>query len=422
MSGRLGWMPTDPALGLPWLIRLRWLTLGAQALSVATAAWTAARPVDLELPALLLAAVALSNLALVILQRRPRDLSLLVGPFLIVDTLLLTALLSATGGPMNPFTTLYLVHITLAAVLLGTRWVWLVFATALGGYGLLFVLAPSAPLHSHGMSAHLRGMWIAFGVAAALIAAFLSSLTRRLAERERQLMREREYAARSRRVAALTSLAAGAAHELGTPIGTIALAAGELERELSSIGLPEEALADVRLIRAEVRRCRQVLDGLSTAAGEAPGERLTSLSSEALVEGALRRLGSGADRVTITGVTDPTLTMPRGALALALSNLLRNALDAGPSAVELEISVEGEEVVFEVRDAGAGMDEQTRRRATEPFFSTKPEGAGMGMGLFLVDALAEQLGGELELRSRPGEGTTARLRMPRNVQLRRISP
>lgn len=412
--------PHVDAVGLTWLIRLRWLTLAAQGLALGTA-MTGASPPALWPPLSLLGLLAASNVVFALSRAAPP-----IGAVLVVDALALTALLHLTGGPMNPFTALYFVFITMAAVLLGTRWVVALLACSIVGYAALFAIDDPIAHHAHDFRAHLRDMWIAFGVVAALVALFVTRLTAAIAQRDAALREERERAARSAQVAALTGLAAGAAHELGTPINTMMLAAGELERALAERGLPDEVLADARLIRDEGRRCRAVLDGLSEAGGEARGEGFAETTLAAIVEAALSRLGREGARVEVEGELTATAELPVSALSTALRNLIRNALDASsgveePSLVSLRVTVGPDEVCFEVTDRGVGMPDDVAARATDPFFSTKPEGRGMGLGLFLVRALAEQLGGHLDIDSRPGRGTTVRLRVPRAPGRRRES-
>lgn len=397
---------SDP-VGLTWLIRLRWLTVAAQALAVGTAGWMGDRAPPTG-PLVVLGAIAVSNAALIWLAPE-RDAARLTGPILVMDTALLAVLLHLTGGPMNPFTALFFVHITLAAVLLDVRWIALVLVVSLLGFGLLFAF--DAPAHhdaSSDLSAHLRGMWIAFAVSATLIAFFVSRLTRELARRDRELADERERRARGQRLAAVASLAAGAAHELGTPIGSIALAAGELDHALADA--PAAVREDVQLIRTEVKRCRRILDGLAVGAGEVPGEGFARVPLEALIDAALSHLSSAQRARVEVRSAGGALFLPRAAIALGLASLLRNALEASDGPVRLEAEVRGERAILRVTDDGVGMDEDTLARAEEPFFGTKP--GGMGLGLFLVRALAEQLGGALVLRSAPGRGTTARLELP----------
>ncbi|MCC6876992.1 MAG: sensor histidine kinase [Sandaracinaceae bacterium] len=411
-SGRVPW-----SFGAAWLIRLRWWVLLAQALAVASAAMEGQR--ELAWPLGLLAAVALSNGLLTWLERGAPGEGVArttswVGPVLLADTLFLTALLQLTGGPMNPFSVLYLVHITIAAMLLDARWVWPLVAASLAGFALLFPLQTQDQMHGIGL--HLQGMWLAFAVASCLIASFVSSLSRQLGDRDRELALARERSARADRLAALTSLAASAAHELGTPIGTIAIAAGELARTLEQEGGSARAREDVTLIRDEIRRCRQVLDELSTRAGELPGEGASTMRLDELLSAvALRLPADRQSRLRVEADAGAT-RLPRAAVTLACLSLVRNAFaasDAGAQ-VELHARLEGEaEVVFEVRDRGAGMSEEALARAGEPFYSTRD--GGLGLGLFLVKALADRLGGRLELESALGRGTTARLVLPRSM-------
>lgn len=395
-----------PAVGLPWLRRLRWLTLGALALAVAIQRGEAA----LWLPITLLGVAAVSNLALYALGARAARPGI-VFAVMVLDTALLTGLLQVTGGPMNPFTALYFVHITLAAVLLDRRWVWLLLAISAGGFAALFLGADPDAHHRMDMSAHLRGMWLAFAVAAGLIAYFVSRLAVELRRREEELAREREQAARGRRVAALTGLAAGAAHELGTPIGSIVLAAGELEAILTERGADPDVVEDARLIRREARRCREILDGLAVGAGELPGESLAPVSLAQLGEAALARIRpEEAARVAVRA-DDARVEVPPTALAIALASLLRNALEVDGGEIALDASVGDAGVTFRVDDHGPGVEPEILERVGEPF-NTAKEGDGLGLGLFLVHTLAQQLEGRLDIRSTPGVGTSVRLILP----------
>ena len=211
-------------------------------------------------------------------------------------------------------------------------------------------------------------------------------------------------------------LAASAAHERGTPIGTIAIAAGELARTLEQEGGSARAREDVTLIREEIRRCRQVLDELSTRAGELPGEGASTMRLDELVSAVALRLPADRQARLRVEADAGATRLPRAAVTLACLSLVRNAFDASDAGavVELRAHADGEErVVFEVRDRGAGMSEEALARAGEPFYSTRD--GGLGLGLFLVKALADRLGGRLELESALGRGTTARLVLPRSM-------
>jgi two-component system sensor histidine kinase RegB len=273
----------------------------------------------------------------------------------------------------------------------------------------------SAAHHAHHAGMHYQGMWVALGVAASFIVYFLSRATRELAERERELERVREWTARHERLASLATLAAGAAHELATPLSTIAVAGKELERMLSQSS-EELGLADVRLIREQVARCREILGQLATDAGQAAADSVTALDVADLVERALSGLpGRAQVRVRVAGSADlEPIVGPARALVEAIRNLLKNALEASSDAGPVDLVIDRSQVGWSisVSDRGAGMSADVSARAVEPFFTTKAAGSGMGLGLFLCKSVADQLGGSLDLRSAPGQGTEAVLRFP----------
>jgi two-component system, sensor histidine kinase RegB len=343
-----------------------------------------------------------------------RDVTLAVG----LDLLLFSALLYFSGGPANPFSFLYLIHIALAAVVLPPRSAFLLVAAALGcSLGLFWAHVPLPHDHSqhqHEYSWHMRGMWVAFGLAAAFIVYFIQRVLRELGEIEKQLAASRDRATRGEAVAALAMLSAGAAHELASPLSTIALASGELLRHLPEDDATRPAREDVLLIKSQVERCRAILEQLAVEAGQAQGSGFGELTWEAILEQGLR----GFDRQRLSVETPPgepaKLSGSLGAVSQALRNLVKNAFDASPphGAVRLDVSQREGELAISVRDEGPGMPEAVLAHATEPFFTTKPRGQGMGLGLFLAQSVAEQMGGRLELASQTGTGTVATLILP----------
>jgi len=428
---------------LSWLLRLRWAAGGGALAAGALAGLGPAAPLPLA-PVLALAALlGASNLAVLGWRRaHPRPSFRPVAGLLLLDILLLAALLHLTGGPTNPFSAVLLVQVTLSAVMLPASWTALLTALAVAAFGLLFLAHPlpggtengAAPASSYGL--HLYGMWVAFTVAAVLIAVFVSRVSGALRRQERALAAVRERESRTERLASLATLAAGTAHELATPLGTIAVAAGELERGLARGMDPTETREEARLIRSEVDRCRAILEQLSADAGQTPMEAFEPVRVESLVADVRDMLPrESATRVRFEDRTGAHGTLPlqapRKALARAVANLVRNGLDASEPDTAVTVCIQREpglgahqrltdrsargkpeRTVLTVRDRGHGMPPAVAARAGEPFFTTKPPGAGQGLGLFLARALAEQLGGHLRLESGEDEGTAARLELP----------
>jgi two-component system sensor histidine kinase RegB len=153
---------------------------------------------------------------------------------------------------------------------------------------------------------HLQGMWIAFAIAAALTAHFVVQLSAAIDRRDAEILAARDRAARSERLAALATLAAGAAHELATPLGTIAIAAKELERALARLPAAEAGalLEDAGLSRAELERCRRILDQMAARSGETTGEVPETVSVKGLLDDVLNDLPpEDAARVDVSTIS-----------------------------------------------------------------------------------------------------------------------
>src|SRR6266446_3486155 len=253
-------------LALRWVVRLRYgLMVGEVALiAVLSFGLQIALPVIVIAPAI--GIQALSNWLLRLkMDRLGGNAEHLVGALFGLDTLCLTLILALSGGPANPFSLLYLVQITFSAVVLRKLWTWSLGIVSTLSFGLLFWISREMPaFHEHGpsggFSLHLFGMWIAFAAAAMLISFFVGKLSSESRHKEREILLMQKRLARNDRLASLVTLAAGAAHEMATPLSTIAVTAKEMEYD-AGLRLPDRRLEeDAQLIRSQVERCRLILE------------------------------------------------------------------------------------------------------------------------------------------------------------------
>jgi two-component system sensor histidine kinase RegB len=331
-----------------------------------------------------------TNAALAFQLRSPAPRRSVIGGVLLLDVGVLTGILSLVGGPLNPFSIVYLVGITMAAVALGHRWAVALAIVSNLAYGLTFVYNRPfefSDLSSSGgiLALHLYGMWVALAAAAGLIAHFVGRIAEALERRERELVVTRAAAARSEQLAALFSLGAGAAHELATPLSTIRTAALELERTVGTQSdLSPSAASFLGIMRREIDRCTSVLDGLSGRAASGSSVEM-DVDLSRLVDNARDRLGDSLSRRLDVALPDaPTVvSTPAEPLCQVLVALLRNAFDAsaGDQRVTLRIAQQPG-LRIEVVDHGRGMTPDEAARAGEPFFTTKPRGRAWDSGSF----------------------------------------
>ena len=325
----------------------------------------------------------------------------------------LSALTFFSGGATNPLVSLLLPPVANAALTLPIPWVVATGALAVTAYSALMVAYLPLPLADaeRATRMHLTGMWLTFAFSAAMIAWFVVRLGGLIRRRDAQLAAAREAAIRDERVVALGTLAAGAAHELGTPLATMAVVTGELARDPA---LPEAVREDVVLLRKQIAVCKEIITQLSRRAGAerleaarpAPvdawlGDLLQRWSE--LRPGAKYRLSNVGPRPAPDIVADPTL-------AQAVVNLLNNAANASPMPAEIAADWSGERLAVTVRDRGPGFPPAVLAEGGHRAFPAHP--GGSGIGLLLARSAIERRGGTLNLTNDPAGGALARLELP----------
>ncbi len=331
------------------------------------------------------------------------------------DLVLVTVVLTLTGGATNPFVSIYLVPIAISAAILPRADTWIFAALAVGAYGLLIAVFQVGGHGAHADVAqtfhlHVIGMWIHFILAAGLVAGFVAGMSATVRRRERELAEARERALRDEQLVALGALAASTAHEMGSPLGTMALLLEDLEQECPG----DAPRRTIQAMYRQIGRCREALGHLSTAAGgvrmDGGGrqradhfllsvlDRWRGLHPEARVR--VRRHGDG----------DPPMVLAERTLAQAIASLLDNALRFGGPEIDVTLSWDAGQVILEIHDEGPGL---AGFRETAPDEPTHPGRLqGLGIGLFLARAVIERLGGRLDLRDRPEGGLTSRVELP----------
>lgn len=337
---------------------------------------------------------------------------------LLFDILVLSALLFFSGGATNPLVSLLLPPVALAALALPARCVLLVGGAALGAYSALMLVYLPLPLPdaTRATRLHLAGMWITFALSASMIAWFVVRMTQQLRERDAALAAAREQALRDERIMAMGTLAAGAAHELGTPLGTMALIAGELAHDARQLDLPAQWHEDLALLRQQIGVCKQIITGLSRRAGAERLENSPRQHVDRWIEQVRQHwtaIHPQADsRLLIQGEGDiPEITAdPR--LEQALLNLLNNAAQAaGPGCIDIALSWTQDSLHIDIRDNGPGFPATVLAGAGQQGFGAHAHGSGVG--LMLTRSALEQLGGSLSLSNPDSGGALARITLPR---------
>jgi two-component system sensor histidine kinase RegB len=409
---------------LTWLVSVRWTSV----IACVAALWFGERALGIDAPILMAGAAILlssaTNLWLLQQSRRVNHLPAHVpGTLVGLDVAVLAGCLMISGGVLNPASIFFLVDIVLAALALGRPWTLVVTALSVTGYGAQLLaptseLAVAATMHPQ-IGEHMRGMWWAFVVAALIIGVLVTRLALAIERRDAALAVMRTDADRQHRFMSLASMAAGAAHELSTPLSTIAVVTGELARAVATLPGGEALAPDIALLRNELARSRRLLTDLS---GRAEGVAIVRVSSvgDVIDEALHSRSAADRARVHVAGPRAMEVAWPSTMVARAFANLIANALRASTEARAVGVAIEpvgGARVRVVITDHGSGMDPATLARAGEPFFTTRPDGSGLGLGLFVARTTIQQLGGTLVLSSDAHTGTVATCELPRHPRM-----
>lgn len=347
---------------------------------------------------------------------------------LVVDILVLTVQLHLSNGASNPFVAFYMLPVIIGAVMLDTATAWLMFGLTIVCYLALLALAPSYPgMDSMGGMAHkpiaglidrsnlhMMGMMIGYFLCAGCVVFIVTRIRGNLAVRDKELQDVRANAVERDHILRTGLLAAGAAHELGTPLTTLSIILRDW-RQLAPPKRKADRDAELDTMSAQVERCKMIISDILTASGQARGEGATTTTVHDFLTTAVERW-QGLHKITIK--TDlrayPDVIVADRVLEQSLFNLLDNALEASRAAggtdVSLSAAIDDNHLRLTVGDHGKGFDPAVLASPGQPFQSTKAA-TSRGLGLFLVRNTVQSLGGKLEVASGPA-GSQVSLSVP----------
>lgn len=412
-------------LRLDTLVRLRWLAIAGQTAAVLVVHFGFGFPLPLEACLLTIAASAALNVASRLVLSRSHRLEDAPATILLAfDVLQLATLLYLTGGVENPFSVLMFAPVVISAVSLPRVSTVLLFAILMA---LMLALAfwhlplpwggapsPSLP------PLYRAGLWIAV----ALGAAFVCIYAGRVAEEARllsdALAATELVLAREQHLSQLDGLAAAAAHELGTPLATIALVAKELRRNAPA----PPAVDDLDLLAQQTQRCRDIL-GTLRSLDDHYGGVMQQMQLGVLLEEVSEphRHFDIEVRATLSGEGPQPVTRRSPGVLYGLGNLVENAVDFARTSVQVTGVWTDQAVVVTIVDDGPGFAPEVKRRLGEPYVSTRADvrkaknepGSGLGLGLFIAKTLLERSGAHVSVdnRAEPETGASIRIVWPR---------
>ena len=348
---------------------------------------------------------------------------------LLLDIIGLTVLLYFSGGASNPFVSYYLVPITISAALLPWRYTWIISGFSLLAYSLMLFyyhplpdLQPNAMSH-HDMHAqhsginsainlHVLGMWLTFALSTVLITYFVVKMAKALREQDKALHINREDDLRDQQILAVATLAAGTAHELGTPLSTMSVLIDEM-----LIDAQGEAAEDIQLLNQQVENCKKILQGLvSTAEVHHHSEKNKVVFSSYLTQ-VLDRWQvirpSNNFQLSIHNTAKDIFLEIDSTLEQAIFNLLNNAAEASDKSIDIQLTRDEKYLRLLIRDYGSGIPLETIEQIGKPFISRKGKNNfGLGLGLFLSHATIERLGGIITVCNHDNGGAIAELQLP----------
>lgn len=397
------------------LIQLRWIAVAGQLLAIVVAHYGLGVALPVEPMFGVVAMLALANLLFAVTLRRG-VLRGQVSLSLLLDMAALTAQLYLSGGSANPFISLYLLQVVLAAILLPPAIAALVAVLACAFYAFLSVqhwpLILPDRLWNLSADLMLVGRWLSFAMVAVLLVLFIARISRNLRARDAFVADLNQRAAEEEGIVRMGLFASGAAHELGTPLSSLSVLIADWQR-LPAVANDPALEQEVAEALSEVDRCKKIVSNILHSAGQARGEAMMAEPAARLVDSIARDWAAHHPDAEFDWDSGPLANAriaAEPALRQAVWSLLENALEASGGPISLEASFEGANVRIAISDRGPGFTNDQLRQVGQLYQSTK--GPGHGLGLFLAANVARQLGGRLVVTNREGGGAVVALELP----------
>lgn len=411
----------DAAAGiknLQQLIELRWIAVIGQVFTILMAHYALGLTLPLREMLLVVGCLAAFNVVSLLRLRTAvvvRNTELFLA--LLIDVAVLTVQLYLSGGTSNPFVFLYLLQITLGAVLLRGTYIWSMVAITLLGFGVLanhhLPLDLPQDLHQGLSSLYVIGLLVCFVLNATLVVVFITRINLNLRERDARLAAARRRRVEEEHIVRMGLLASGAAHELGTPLSTLAVILGDWQHDKRLAANPA-LKEEMDEMQAQVQRCKSIVSGILLSAGETRGEASMQTTVRTFVDALAdewRRTRSMPQFIYDNDFGADTPMVSDTTLKQMVFNVLDNAREASPGWVRLAVSRHADALRITVTDAGPGFAPNMLAKLGTPYQSSKNRPGG-GLGLYLVLNVARTLGGSVAARNRPEGGAEVTIDLP----------
>lgn len=423
---------------LKWLFILRNLMLAGESLLIILTVYGMDIPLPQDSLWLVIGAIGAVNLYTWLRLKTDAPVTELeIFTQILLDVLGLTTLLYLTGGATNPMIWIYLLPLILTGIILPHAYTWYMVILTTSLYTFLITYHAPLPaieprfseepaMHDHVLAIreknyfnlHIFGMWFGFVFSAGIVAYFVVELSNTLREQERKIAEIQAKQLRDERVVALGTLAASAAHDMGTPLGTIAILVHELEQTYPPHRFPD-LVEKIHIIQKQVNRCKEALSVMSASAGEMRAESGQVMAVSTYIDEVLHQWRSQRPDIKLNLSIAPDQRLIEAQILAdrtqthSLINILNNAADVSPKdqGIDLRIDCADQQLVLEIRDYGPGFSEEMLAMIGQKPLATS-KGHGLGVGLFLTYSSIHRLGGNIAVRNMPDGGACVTLRLP----------